>query len=135
MRKFFIILDKLKVRILNFVNYLSSYGKAVANGYKTNALAPLIWFIVFAIPLLTTGIIFINNIVIKYIFTGLICCCIIFPFVMYCILLIKDPKLLQSEAYRIEDKKWDLIAQKGGDITFNPLDIQTKEIRGGNENE
>lgn len=128
MMRIFVILDKLNRKFLNFVSYIASYGKAIAGGYKTNALAPLIWFNVFLIPVFTTGAILINITAIKYVLIISIIISVLFTFVMYVVLFIKDPKLLQSEGYRIEDKKLDIIAQKGGDILVNPVNLSTREI-------
>jgi len=125
MKKIFAILDRLNHLFLDFVNYISSYGKAVKSAYKSNALAPIIWLDVFAIPVLLVLTTIFKTIVIKYILVGLVVLLIIFTLVMYVVLFKKDPKLLQSEGYRIEDKKLDLIAQKGGDIPINPVDLIT----------
>ena len=67
---------------------------------------------------------------ISYIFLSLLVIVVLFALCMYVVLLIKDPNLLQSEYYRIEDKKLDIIASKGSDIQFNPVDLTppTKEI-------
>ena len=42
---------------------------------------------------------------------------------MYLVILIKDPQLLQSEKFRIEDKKLDIIASKNSGIEVNPVDL------------
>lgn len=53
---------------------------------------------------------------------------------IYVILLFKDPKLLQSERYRLADKKLDLIAQQGDDAP-SLLDSITGSEIGGESND
>lgn len=119
-RKLFSILGKLNKRFLDFVNYMAGYGKAVEQGYRSNALAPLVWLDIFALPILLTGVFFIKIVIIKYILIGIIFILLLFTLIMYVVLFKKDPKLLQSEKYRLEDKRLDLIAQKGSDSPINP---------------
>ncbi len=123
MKKIFAILVRINYRVLNFANYIMGYGKAVEQGYRSNALAPLVWLNVFALPVLLTGVFFVKVVAIKYILIGLICVLCVFTLVMYVLLFLKDPKLLQSEKYRIEDKKLDLIAKQGGDDPIRPSEL------------
>jgi len=80
---------------------------------------------------------FVDNTIIKYACLGLMIVLVLFTLLMYVVLYKKDPKLLQSEAYRIEDKKLDLIAQQGTDsqsVTITEL-IKNVEIKGELEDE
>mgnify|MGYP006902065324 CR=1 FL=1 len=43
-------------------------------------------------------------------------------------MFMKDPNMLRSEKYLIEDKKLDMIAEKGGEITFDPVVLTPKEL-------
>lgn len=115
----------------------ASIANIVKAGYKTNAFAPLVWFNAVADSLLIFGIKVCNNLVVTYIFVSVLCLLIIATFITYIVLLVKDPKLLQSEKYRIDDRKLDLIAQKGQGITINPVDLlnleQSSSKKGGND--
>ena len=106
------------------------------SGSKTNAYAPLLWLCGIVIFSSTGGMFYFKEPVIKYVFLGLIVLVVIFALIMYIVLLVIDPKLLQSEHFRIEDKKLDIIASKGEGIQFNPIDltVPTKQI-GENKNE
>ena len=129
---FFAIFDKFKKRLLFFwQNYTAKYGKAIKDGYKSNAFSPIAWYCYFLIIPLGFGCIYTKNTIVQIIFLVLIIIIILFPLVMYFLLFKKDPKLLQSEAYRIRDKTLDIIAQKGGEILVNPVDLTNAEI--GNE--
>jgi energy-coupling factor transporter transmembrane protein EcfT len=111
---------------------MAGYGVAVEKGYKSNALAPLIWLDIFVIPILLTGVFFIKIVALKYALVSIIFMLLLFTLIMYVLLFKKDPKLLQSEKYRLEDKRLDLIAQKDGPEPLNPniLTIGTTEIKG-----
>jgi membrane protein YdbS with pleckstrin-like domain len=64
-----------------------------------------------------------------YGFAGLVA---IFAMIMFLLIFFKDPKLLQSESYRLEDKKLEIMIQKGGAIDFNPVNltpIESEEMK------
>ena len=109
----FIIFEKIRVKILAFTKYIAAYGKAVKDGYISNAYSPLVWLIVLVLLPLGGFVIFTDDIIIKYVSFGLIILIILFALVMYVVLLKKDPRLLQSEWYRLEDKRLNMIAEKG----------------------
>jgi hypothetical protein len=121
---------------MSYDQIMAQLANLMKSGSKTNAFAPLIWLCGIVIFTSMIGIYYFNDVVIKYLFVALIFLVIIFALVMYVVLLIKDPRLLQSEHYRIEDKKLDIIASKGTGIQFNPVDliVPTKEI-GDSDNE
>lgn len=106
--------------MINWTNYIGKYGQSVKDGYKSNAFSPLTWFAIFFVIPMVIIVLFTSNDVIKYICLSIIILIILFAFVMYVVLLSKDPKLLQSEWYRLEDKRLDMVAQQG--------DNDTKEI-------
>lgn len=86
---------------------------------------------VFVIPVLVVVMCVIKNSAIQYILVGLIVVLILFTLLMYFLLFKKDPNLLQSEKFRIEHKKMDLIAEKGGKIAFKEVDLGSLAQLGG----
>ncbi len=118
-----------------FDKYITSYGRSIKDGYKTNAFAPVAWFIFFLVGIIFI-ILFVSITIIKYVFAFLLVGLVIFGCVMYARIFNKDPKLLQSEKYRIDDKTLDIIQQKGGEIKFLEIDLShNAEIKGGGVNE
>jgi membrane protein YdbS with pleckstrin-like domain len=105
--------------------YIQAFGKSVKDGYRTNAFAPMKWFAIFLVPILITSIATIKILFFQIIISILLSIIVVFSLVMYLVIFLKDPKLLQSEAFRIEDRKLDLIAQKGGDISINAVELNT----------
>lgn len=108
--------------------YIRSYGSSMKDGYKTNAFSPLAWFVIFLIIPLLVLVLASKNTVIQYGAMGILLLVVLFCLGMYIILLRKDPKLLQSEKFRIEDRKMDLIAENGGDIKFIPFDLSGSDV-------
>lgn len=131
MKKILFILDKIKTNLLNLWDkYIAAYGKASKEGYKSNAFAPIAWFSIFLIlPIVTTILVTKDN-TIRYLMFGLLSLVILFTLTMYIVLLVKDPKLLQSEEYRLEEKKLEIIAEKGGEIRIEEAESITKGIIG-----
>jgi hypothetical protein len=129
--RFLTIFDRLKTSLLSIWTYITAYGKSVQDGYKSNAFSPLAWYVFFPIIPLVVIILAIQNKMVLYVCLGLIVLLILFPLVMYVVLLIKDPKLLQSEWYRLEDKRMDMVAKQGDTPTIPEL-ITSVEIKGEN---
>lgn len=119
-----------------FQNYFANLANVVKVGYKSNAFAPLVWFNAVVQPFLFVPAFLSKNETIKVVLIIVASLLIVFSAIMYLVLFLKDPKLLQSENFRIEDKKLDLIAQKGSDISITPVNLTTPQtlIQGGNEN-
>lgn len=113
MNNIFVIFEQIRIKILAFTKYIAAYGKAVKDGYISNAYSPLVWVIVLVLLPLASFVIFTDDAIIKYVAFAVIILIILFALVIYVVLLTKDPKLLQSEWYRIEDKKLNMIAEKG----------------------
>ncbi|CAH0998028.1 hypothetical protein EMA8858_04163 [Emticicia aquatica] len=113
----------------------------VRTGYKSNAFAPLVWFDGIIIPTILVFINLIDNNIIDYCLIGLLGIIVLFSLSMYLALFLKDPKLLQSENFRLEDKKLDIISQKGGVVSINPVELtlaeyqQTRQLSEYNEGE
>jgi hypothetical protein len=103
--------------------YLAHVGNIFKTGYKSNAFAPYVWLTVLVILLLGSLMVLFDDRVIRYACMGLIFFLVIFGAIMYLILLNKDPKLLQSESYRLEDKRLDIISSKGSDVIVNPVNL------------
>lgn len=116
----------------NFVANLSGIIKA---GYKTNAFAPLVWFNAVADPSLIISINCSDDKSMKLIFLLCVILIILCTLVAYFYMLFKRPDLLQSEKFRIEDKKLDLIASKGSDIVISPVNLTTPILIEGDGND
>ena len=115
--------------------YWANAANIVKAGYKSNAFAPLVWFNAIVDPILLVSSYISDEPVAKYFLMGTVCLLIVFSAIMYAIIFFKDANLLQSEKYRIEDKKLDLIAAKGSDIQIEPVNLTTppKQIEGGQD--
>jgi hypothetical protein len=123
--------NKLKLKVQQV---WANLANIVKSGYRSNAFAPLVWFNAIVNSFLLIGICYTNEIIVKYIFTICLGIILIFTLVMYLALFIKDPKLLQSERFRLEDKKLDMISQKGSDIVIQPVDLTTPyKLEDGND--
>jgi hypothetical protein len=119
-------------------HYWANIANLVKVGYRSNAFAPLVWFNSIVDPSLLIVACIIKG-YLSYLLVGVVCVIVLFSLTMYVALFIKNPNLLQSENYRLEDKKLDLIASKGSGIMINPVNITPKqyieEITGGDQNE
>ncbi|HMI05732.1 MAG TPA: hypothetical protein VK541_24805 [Pedobacter sp.] len=114
---------------------LTNYIKA---GYKSNAFAPFVWVSGLIFIFLFTFFTISDDQIIRYVLIGAFILVIVFNFVIYLILIFKDPRLLQSENYRLEDKKLDMITQKGSDFIIKPVDLvppTNQLLREGDDNE
>lgn len=109
-------------------NIFANLSNLVKSGYKTNAFAPLVWFTAVSLPILLYFGFKTSNTLIQFFLIGASVFIVLFAAIMYLVIFLKDPKLLQSEGYRLEDKKLDLIAEKGGAISINPVNINPKEL-------
>lgn len=119
--------SKFKNQILALYDqYIAAYGKSMKDGYRSNAFAPLVWYVVFPIIPLMLLVIFAKSEIVQIIAMVLVAGLIIFPLVMYVIILKKDPKLLQSEWYRLEDKKIDMVYKQGDANALPPSDSLTE---------
>jgi hypothetical protein len=113
--------------------YMAAYGKASKDGYKKNAFSPLAWFSIFLIIPLIVAILWVGTGIIQYLLIGLLCVIVIFTLTMYLILLTKDPNLLQSEWYRLEEHKLNMIGEKGGEIKIAKVDLNSNARIGGED--
>jgi len=116
--------------------YLAHIGNIFKSGYRSNAFAPYVWLSVLVILLLIIIMKLFDDRIIEYACMTLIIFVVVFGAVMYLKLFNKDPKLLQSESYRLEDKRLDIISAKGSDVIVNPVNLSPppqKEIGGIDE--
>ena len=126
------IFGNLKRRILVLWDkYMAAYGVAVKNGYKSNAFSPIAFYAYFLILPLIGAAVWIHNFVLQCIFVAVIVIIALFPLVMYLLLFKKDPRLLQSEKFRLEEKKLNMIAEKGGSIKISEVDLNNNTRIGG----
>ncbi|MBL0049014.1 MAG: hypothetical protein IPP32_13065 [Bacteroidetes bacterium] len=124
------IIDLLTKITHMFQQILANQANLIKAGYKSNAFAPLVWFNAVANPSLIIGACYTNDIALRYLLGILAALIIAVSLIAYIVLLIKSPTLLQSESFRIEDKKLDLIAQKGTDvIMINPVDLTPQPLQ------
>lgn len=127
------IFDRIYIKLSGLWTYITAYGKSVKDGYKSNAFSPLAWFCFFPIGLLVAIILIVKNNAVQYVCLGLIVLLIVFPLIMYVVLLRKDPKLLQSEWYRLEDKRLEMSA-KGEEIKSVESESVTNVLISGRDN-
>jgi hypothetical protein len=125
----------IKKNVLTWANYMTAYGKAVKAGYKSNAFSPIAWFSIFIIVPLVTGILICKNFTIQIILILLLSLVVLFTLFVYAVLLVKNPKLLQSEKYRLEEQKLNMISEKGGKIRIVDVDLGSNTKIGGPEDE
>src|SRR5262245_62131432 len=85
-------------------NFLSYLGNLTRSGHRSNAFGPWVLFAGITIPILVFGGYKAEGIaqIILFSCVGFI---VLFAAIMYLVIFIKDPKLLQSESYRLEDKR------------------------------
>lgn len=128
--------DYLKREILVLWDkYMAAYGKASKDGYKKNAFSPLAWFSIFLIVPLIVAILCIGRGVIQYLLLGLLIIIVLFTLIMYLVLFIKNPNLLQSEWYRLEEQKLTMIGEKGGEIKIAKVDLNSNARIGGGDDD
>jgi hypothetical protein len=71
--------------------------------------------------------------IIQYILLGLLCVIVLFTLAMYLVLLIKSPNALQTEWFRLEEHKLNMIGEKGGEIRIAKVDLNTNTRIGGDD--
>jgi len=111
-------------------SYLGSLGNTLKIGKRSNVFFPLVFFSIIIIGI-STFLGFKSPSPLNYFLYGFAGLIVVFTMIMYVIIFLKDPKLLQSESYRLEDKRLDIMIQKGGAIDFNPVNLtpmETEEI-------
>jgi len=118
-----------------FEQVISNLANVVKVGYKSNAFAPIVWFNAIVLPILFVVALNIDNEKAQLFLIYVACAIAVFSALMYLIIFLKDPKLLQSERFRIEDKKLDLISQKGSNFKVMPVDLasQSRISEGGSD--
>lgn len=120
-----------------FAEILASLGNSLRVFKRGNAFTPFAIFAIFVIVIL----IYFSTVfsgVIQMIMIILICFIVLFSCAMYLVLLIKNPKLLQSETYRLEEQRLNIMQEKGGSVIFEPVSLtptQAELLSDDNESE
>lgn len=116
---------------MDISSYLGSLGNTLKIGKRSNAFFPLAVFSIVIIGI-STFFGFKSPSPLNYFLYGFAGFVTIFTMTVYLIIFFKDPKLLQSESYRLEDKRLDIMIQKGGTIDFNPVNltpVESEEVK------
>ena len=116
---------------MDISNYLGTLGNTLKIGKKSNAFFPLA---IFSTLIISISTFFASKAPspLNYFLYGFAGVVTIFTMIVYLIIFFRDPKLLQSESYRLEDKKLEIMIQKGGTIDFNPVNLtplESEEIK------
>jgi len=109
---------------------VSIYGK------KTNVFVPLIiclCVILIFLPIVVYCIAHIEDSIIKYTILFFYIVLSLFALVMYAIIYFRTPDKLHSEWYNIENRKLEMMQQKGGEITFAQVDLIPSPINNSDE--
>lgn len=105
-------------------NYMQ---RALGTTQKSSAMSPLIWVnTLVTVPCYVASFFYISDSFRWAPFligTGIV----IYTLSKYEYLVKLNPRWVQSEKFQIESQKIDLIAQKGGKIIFDPVNIQLTE--------
>jgi len=119
-------------RIMQLFNKgFSSTTNIIKSGYRSNSFAPYVWITLGVQPFFLPIILISPNVNIQNgfaILDGLIIVAAIF---FYGWTLIKRPALLQSEEFRLEEKKLDMVQQKGSDFKIKDFDLSVPQIEEG----
>ncbi len=110
---------------MSFEQVIANLANVVKAGYKSNAYAPIVWFNAIILPIFFTVALCLGDCAAQIVLIYVACGIVIFSAIMYLVIFIKDPKLLQSERFRIEDRKLDLVSTKGADFKVLPVDLST----------
>lgn len=103
--------------------YDSLFGKA----FKASAMSSLLWI---------NGLVSLPCIVLATFSEDLLTKLFLFAFPLILIVYFifkfnyfakTNPTYLQSENYQIEKQKWDIVGEKGGPISFHPVDVTPDE--------
>jgi hypothetical protein len=107
-------------------DFNSYYQKALNIGYRPSAFSPLLWMngLISAPCFMLTALLPSPFQYAMFSLGGLV---VLYTLGMYTYLVMKDPRLVQSEKFQIEMQKLDIIAEKGGPIIFDPVNIPLSE--------
>lgn len=106
---------------------ISAYlHKVLKMEYRSSALSPLLWLnALITIPCLVGSFIIQTNF--RWAPFILAVAIIFCTLKKYDFLLDKDPRWVQSERFQIDSRKLDIVAQKGGPIIVDPVNLQLTE--------
>lgn len=109
--------------MFNFDNYLK---QVLSLGTRSSALAPLLWLN----ALVSIPCIFLSAFIqtpFRWAPFFLATVIVIYTLIMYLRLKRINPRLLQSERFQMEMHKLDIVAQKGGPIIIDPVNLPLSE--------
>ena len=101
---------------------LASLGNSLKVFKRGNAFTPFAFFAIFLIVILIYFAASLHG-TLQLILIILVCFIVGFSCLMYLLLFLKDPRLLQSETYRLEEQKLNIIQEKGGNVIFEPVSL------------
>lgn len=106
----------------------SSYlQKALGTKYLSSAISPMLWMnAMISMPCIIISA-FISQ-PLSYAFFLLAVVVIIYSLRKYEYLVNKDPRLVQSEKHQYQMAKLDIVAQKGGEVIIDPVNL---DLTGG----
>ena len=116
------IIDLREKLLKVFEQIVTSLANAIKSWSRSNAFAPYIVFSSTTLLFVLVICCFVKDVWIQRILIGCACFVIILGPVFYFLLFLKDPKLLQSERFRLEDKKLDVVASKATGIEIATVD-------------
>jgi hypothetical protein len=121
------LINIIQLRFYHLIKMFRQYVSGISNivnsgGKKSNAFTPILKLIgIFAITFIPIAL-YLNGIIV-YIMLGVLMFLFLGAVIIYLIIFFKDPKLLQSESYRIEERKLEIVSEKGGALVINPVNI------------
>jgi len=126
--RFLDIFTSQKRRLKLFLEKLLSNTDTFKSvGSRSSIFTAMAWYSAFIfLGCIGTAIIF-ESIRTYIIIIGSIVC--LFPLVMFVVIFFKNPTLLSSEEFLIEQKKLQIIQEKGKDIIFNPMNLTTPDMK------
>lgn len=124
------IILSLRDRIKTFFSMFSSaiMAKIAANGYKSNVFTPIAAFITILVIVLFAVALRVQNETMQWLLVGFALFLVLFAVIIYVVILYKDPTLLQSERFKLENRKIDVIMVKGqNQIPIDPITLKLPE--------
>jgi hypothetical protein len=110
------------------VDWLKSYlATVVTRGdHKSSALTPLLWLnLLVTVPCVVTSFRVTTDF--RWALFGLAGLIVVYTLVAYAMLVKKDPRLVQSETFQREMRALDIVAERGGPVAINPVDLLVTE--------
>lgn len=109
---------------LRVVEWLKRYAEMVAKSgvYKASALTPLLWLnLLVTVPCIIAS--FQLTTAFRWAPFVLACIIVLYTLVAYTLLVRIDPRLVQSEKFQREMRALDIVAERGGQVAINPVNL------------